>query len=133
MPTDLIQRQLDVRVRAAGMSGRVALHDRMYREAAGLVWAQADRAGEMTELERARFLLRRLYPDLEGPRLEAIMATLEAEWATGTWTGFRRPTDGQPRLDRGATDRGEADRDVAARAPFAGDDDANEASNRSSR
>ena len=82
----------------------------------------------MTELERARFLLRRLYPDLEGPRLEAIMATLEAEWAAGTWTGFRRPTDGQPRLDRDGADRG-----VAARAPLAGDDEANEASNRSSR
>ncbi len=45
----------------------------------------------MTELERARFLLRRLYPDLEGPRLESIMERLAAEWAAGTWTGFRRP------------------------------------------
>ncbi len=45
----------------------------------------------MTELERARFLLRRLYPDLEGPTLESIMARLEADWHAGTWTGFRRP------------------------------------------
>lgn len=93
MPIDLAQRQLDARVRSAGAAGRVALHDRMYREAFQLVWAQADRAGDMTEIERARFLLRRLYPDLEGPRLEAIMATLEAEWAAGTWTGFRRPAE----------------------------------------
>ena len=34
----------------------------------------------MTELERARFLLRRLYPDLEDARLDAIMTRLEAEW-----------------------------------------------------
>jgi hypothetical protein len=54
-------------------------------------WAAADRAGPMTELERARFLLRRLYPDLEGPRLDAIMARLESGWADGTWRGFRRP------------------------------------------
>ena len=48
----------------------------------------------MTELERARFLLRRLYPDFEGLRLESIMARLEADWEAGTWTGFRRPARG---------------------------------------
>jgi hypothetical protein len=71
----------------------MVVHEAMYRDASRLVWAQADRAGEMTELERARFLLRRLYPDLEGPRLEGLMARLEAEWAAGTWAGFRRPDD----------------------------------------
>ena len=40
----------------------------------------------------ARFLLRRLYPDLEGARLDAIMTRLEAEWHAGTWTGFVRPS-----------------------------------------
>ena len=45
----------------------------------------------MTELERARVLLRRLYPDLEGPRLDSIMERLAAEGAAGTWMGFRRP------------------------------------------
>jgi hypothetical protein len=63
----------------------------MHRQAFEFVWAAADRAGPMTELERARFLLRRLYPDLEGPRLDAIMARLESGWADGTWRGFRRP------------------------------------------
>ncbi len=66
------------------------VHAAMHEQAFAFVWAAADRAGPMTELERARFLLRRLYPDLEGPRLEAIMARLEAGWAAGTWTGFRR-------------------------------------------
>ena len=67
------------------------LHVDMYRLAFAQVWAAADRAGPMSELERARFLLRRLYPDLEGPRLESIMARLVSEWEAGTWAGFRRP------------------------------------------
>jgi hypothetical protein len=68
------------------------LHVEMYRLAFAQVWAAADRVGPMTELERARFLLRRLYPDLEGARLESIMARLQSEWHAGTWTGFRRPS-----------------------------------------
>ncbi|CAN5615988.1 hypothetical protein BH20CHL7_BH20CHL7_18080 [soil metagenome] len=91
MAIDLAQAQLDERVREAGPAGRMRMHGEMYRQAFTLVWAQADRAGEMTELERARFLLRRLYPDLEGPRLESIMTRLAAEWDAGTWTGFIRP------------------------------------------
>ena len=91
MAVDLAQTQLDERLREAGPIGRMRLHGRMYRQAFALVWAQADRAGEMTELELARFLLRRLYPDLEGPRLESIMERLAVEWDAGTWTGFRRP------------------------------------------
>lgn len=94
MAVDQAQARFDERLRAAGPGGRMRLHDEMYRQAFELVWAQADRAGAMTELERARFLLRRLYPDLEGPRLDAIMDRLESEWAAGTWTGFRRPDPG---------------------------------------
>jgi hypothetical protein len=67
------------------------LQARMYRDAFRLVWAQVDRAGPMSELETARFVLRRLYPDLEGPRLESIMARLTDEYEAGTWTGFVRP------------------------------------------
>lgn len=91
MAVDLAQTQLDERLRAAGPIERMRLHDTMYGLAFDLVWAQADRAGAMTELERARFLLRRLYPDLEGPRLEAIIDRLSAEWDAGTWSGFRHP------------------------------------------
>jgi len=88
---DLAQRQLDERVRATPPEERIRLHAELVRQALVLAWAAADGAGPMTELERARFLLRRLYPDLEGPRLEAIMARLEGDWRAGTWTGFRRP------------------------------------------
>ena len=82
------------------MAGRRATHDRLRAKGFARVWAQADRASPMTELERARFLLRRLYPDLEGARLDAIMTRLEAEWHAGTWTGFVRPS--QELAERGA-------------------------------
>lgn len=91
MPVDQAQMRFDERLRAVGAAERMRVHSAMHRQAFEFVWAAADRAGPMTELERARFLLRRLYPDLEGPRLDAVMARLEAEWAAGTWTGFRRP------------------------------------------
>jgi hypothetical protein len=90
MSADLLQEQLDERVRVTPAPERARLHARLRDDALRLAWAASDRAGPMTELERARFLLRRLYPDLEGPRLEAIMARLEAEWDAGTWMAFRR-------------------------------------------
>jgi hypothetical protein len=93
---DQAQTRFDERLREAGPDGRMRLNDRMYRDAFQLVWLQADRAGPMTELELARFLLRRLYPDLEGERLETIMARLEAEWLAGTWTGLNRPAAEAP-------------------------------------
>lgn len=90
MVVDHAQQRFDARLRAVGAAERMRVHATMYSEAFTLVWAAADRAGPMTELERARFLLRRLYPDLEGQRLDAIMSDLERGWASGTWTGFRR-------------------------------------------
>lgn len=92
MAVDQAQRRFDERLRAVGVAERLRVQAEMYTQAFAMVWAAADRAGPMTELERARFLLRRLNPDLDGPRLESIMARLEAEWVAGTWTGFRRRT-----------------------------------------
>lgn len=91
MAVDQAQARLDERLRDGRAADRLLLHERMYRDGYRLLWAQADRAGPMTEVERARFLLRRLYPELEGPRLDAIIDRLEGEWRAGTWTGFRRP------------------------------------------
>ena len=93
MPVDSDQVLLDRRLVEAGLPGRRAAHARLRAKGFARVWAQADRADPMTELETARFLLRRLYPDLEGKRLDAIMARLEAEWDAGTWTGFERPAE----------------------------------------
>lgn len=45
----------------------------------------------MTPLELTRFLLRRLYPDLEGPRLEAVMTRFAELEASGRWAGPQRP------------------------------------------
>lgn len=99
MPLDQAQRRFDERLRAVGSAERMRVHATMHRQAFEFVWAAADRAGPMTELERARFLLRRLYPDFEGPRLEAIMTRLESEWTAGTWRGFSR-WGSEPTRDR---------------------------------
>jgi len=88
---DSAQAILDRRLIDVGVAGRRQAHVRLRNNGFARVWAQADRAGSMTELELARFLLRRLYPDLEGPRLDTIMDRLSLEWDAGTWTGFRRP------------------------------------------
>jgi hypothetical protein len=96
MPIDSAQVILERRLVEVGLEGRRDLHRRLRANGFARVWAQADRAGDMTEVQRARFLLRRLYPDLEGPRLDAIIDRLEAEWLAGTWTGFRR-ADQAPR------------------------------------
>jgi hypothetical protein len=90
VPVDHVQSAFDVRLRAAGPERRMRLHAELYQDALRLAWAQVDRTGPMSELATARFLLRRLYPDLEGERLESIMARLTAEFAAGTWTGFTR-------------------------------------------
>lgn len=90
MVADPAQAAFDIRLREVGPGTRMRTHVEMYSDAFKLAWAQADRTATMTELAQAHFLLRRLYPDLEGPRLEAIMARLTAEWEAGTWTGVRR-------------------------------------------
>lgn len=91
MAVDQVQAAFDIRLREAGPDARMRLHAEMYRSAFLHVWAQVDRADPMTELETARFVLRRLYPDLDGAPLDAIMERLEAEFAAGTWRGAVRP------------------------------------------
>ena len=55
------------------------------------VWQQADAAGPMTDLERAEFLLRRLYPTFPEIGLRQVLDQLAAAEAAGTWHGFQRP------------------------------------------
>ena len=92
MAIDSAQRKLDQRLTDVGLVGRRGTHVRLRENGIARVWAQVDRAGPMSRLETARFVLRRLYPDLEGPRLESIMTSLADEDAAGTWTGFVRPS-----------------------------------------
>jgi hypothetical protein len=56
-----------------------------------LAWAQADAAGPMSDLERAEFLLRCLYPELSATSLGQILGQLAEAQARGEWHGFRRP------------------------------------------
>lgn len=90
MPADEAQALVDESVRALTPEQRSRRALELRRLAFARVWAAAERAGPMTELERARFILRRLYPELEGPRLEAVMADLAAAERNGSWRGFKR-------------------------------------------
>jgi hypothetical protein len=56
-----------------------------------LAWQQSDAAGPMTELQRAEFLLRRLYPTFPEVQLRHVLDQLAAAEAAGTWHGFQRP------------------------------------------
>lgn len=56
-----------------------------------LVWQQADAAGPMTELERAEFILERLYPEMPVQHRKQTLAKLSALAAAGKWHGFKRP------------------------------------------
>jgi hypothetical protein len=87
---------LEARIRAKTPDERRVINERMRREAYVLVWAQADRAGVSEPLALTRFLLERLYPDLGGSRLEAIIARFAELHGAGRWAGPRRPTQGEP-------------------------------------
>jgi hypothetical protein len=74
---------------------RLALAAELRDRAFDLVWAALREseavAGRLDDLERARFVLSRLYPDLAGGRLDEIMAALASRQARGTWHGFTPP------------------------------------------
>jgi hypothetical protein len=57
-----------------------------------LVNRAADAAGAMSELDRAIFVLRRLYPEFSEAQLDYIRADLARCEAAGTWHGFTRPS-----------------------------------------
>jgi len=67
----------------------VALHLR--EKGLLLVWQQADAAGPMSELERAMFIIDRLYPDMPPQHREQFQTQLAALAAAGRWHGFKRP------------------------------------------
>jgi hypothetical protein len=56
-----------------------------------LVWQQSDAAGPMSELDRAMFIIDRLYPEMPPQHREQFQAKLAALASAGTWHGFKRP------------------------------------------
>jgi hypothetical protein len=86
------QRALDERVRAMTPAERAKVASRLRRKALLLVNQAADAAGPMSELDRAIFILRRLYPEFSEEQLASIRADLARREAAGTWHGFTRPS-----------------------------------------
>ncbi len=82
-----------------GEAARGAVRLRLSRRGRLLAWQQADAAGPMTPLERAEFLLRRLYPLFPEVQLRQVLDQLAAAEAAGRWSGFQRPAllEGQDR------------------------------------
>ena len=70
---------------------RAAIMERLRETGLAIVWQQSDEAGPMTELERAMFILDRLYPEMPPPHRAQIDAWFRTEWDAGRWHGFRRP------------------------------------------
>ena len=64
----------------------------MRRQAFILVNQAADAAGPMAELDRAVFILRRLYPEFTDEQLHSMRVEFARREAAGTWHGFQRPT-----------------------------------------
>jgi hypothetical protein len=82
---------LDARIAEATPVERMRWSQDLRRTGLELVWRQSDEAGPMTELERAYFLIDRLYPEMPPQHRAQFRAQLEREWRAGRWHGFRRP------------------------------------------
>jgi hypothetical protein len=74
---------------------RLRLAAELSERAFDLAWAalreREGETGRLDELERARFILSRLYPEMRGPRLDGVLADLAARKAAGSWSGFAPP------------------------------------------
>lgn len=90
-PPDPGQLALDERVRAMSPEARAEHAYRLRQQALELVNRAADAVGTMPELDRAIFVLRRLYPEFSEAQLAHIRADLARRQAAGTWHGFTRP------------------------------------------
>ena len=89
---DAGQLALDQRVRSLSASERAMYAYRLRLKGLVLVNQAADGAGPMSELDRAIFILRRLYPEYSEGQLAHIRADLALREKAGTWHGFSRPT-----------------------------------------
>ena len=87
--------ELEATRRGRTAADRARLAAELTAAAFDVVWAalreREATAGRLPELERARFVLGRLYPEFAGRRLEVIVEHLAMRGAQGTWSGFRPP------------------------------------------
>jgi hypothetical protein len=90
-PPDAGQRALDERVKAMTPARRAEVAYQLRRQAFVLVNEAADEAGPMSELDRATFILRRLYPEFSEEQLASMRRELARREAAGGWDGFSRP------------------------------------------
>ena len=103
---------MDARVAAMTPTERTMAAARMRHKGLLMVWQQSDEHGPMTELERAMFLIDRLYPEMPPQHRAQFEQRFTALWEAGTWHGFQRPApfdqalataDPMPATKRGST------------------------------
>jgi hypothetical protein len=70
---------------------RAAIADALRREGLLLAWQQSDEANLGNELERAFFLIDRVYPEMPAQHREQFRRQFEELWKAGVWQGFKRP------------------------------------------
>lgn len=87
---------MDARIASVTPQARVLAGMRLRDRGLLLAWQQSDEAGLGDELERAYFLLDRVYPEMPAAHRESTRAQLRARWEAGTWHGFRRPEPLRP-------------------------------------
>ncbi len=87
--------QLAAARRAWTVRERLRLAEELRDRAFDLAWAalreREEAVGRLDELSRARFVLRRLYPEMAEARLDEVMDQLAAARSRGTWPGFVPP------------------------------------------
>ncbi len=75
---------------------RVGIMRELREQGVTMAWHQADAAGPMTEVERAMFLIDRLYPEMPRAHRAQFRDQFQAQWDAGTWHGSQRPAPLRP-------------------------------------
>lgn len=92
---------MDARLRAAGPDAWARTALELRARGFALAWDQLDRAGIGEPVERALFLIDRLYPEMPAAHRAQIAAGLAAARDAGTWHGPVRPPATAPTADAG--------------------------------
>ena len=91
MPPDPGRDIQDRLIAAMSLDERIAISTRLRDTGLLLAWQQSDAAGPANEVERARFLIDRLYPRMPAGQRAQILASLADDFEAGRWCGFERP------------------------------------------